>query len=36
MRRKFIKDGGVMACLHGDGGTQVGEVTRLSIFNLSF
>lgn len=31
MRRKFIKDGGVMACLHGDGGTQVGEVTRLSI-----
>ena len=39
---KFIKNGGVRACLHGDGGTQVGEVTRrggvtrLSIFNLSF
>ena len=26
---KFIKNGGVRACLHGDGGTQVGEVTRL-------
>ena len=40
--RKFIKNGGVRACLHGDGGTQVGEVTRrgeatrLSIFILSF
>ena len=40
--RKFIKNGGVRACLHWDGGTQVGEVTRrggvtrLSIFNLSF
>ena len=33
---KFIKNGGVRACLHGDGGTKVGEVTRLSIFNLSF